>query len=67
MRRSSIDASQIPAAEVRNLSNTFLSAVMRYYADPEHIKAFEDWQRRRNQQEKILQGGKEYEYFFNYG
>lgn len=50
MPHSNIDISQIPEVEVRNLSSTFLAAVIRYYDDPEHLKAFENWQRERKGQ-----------------
>lgn len=48
--QSNINPALIPAADVQNLSHTFLSAVRRFYEDPEHVRAFEEWKRRRDAQ-----------------
>lgn len=45
---SNINPALIPRADVENLSHTFLSAVRRFYEDPEHVRAFEEWKRRRD-------------------
>ena len=37
---SNINPALIPAADAQNLGHTFLSAVRRYYEDPEHVRAF---------------------------
>jgi hypothetical protein len=44
-----IDISQIPTADTRNLSQTFLTAVRRFYDNPENLKKFEDWKKRKEQ------------------
>lgn len=49
MPRLRIDASQIPAVEVRLLSAAVLSAVEEFYSDPQNKKQFELWKRLRQQ------------------
>ncbi len=48
MRAIRIDTSQIPAVDVQNLSRTFLTAIQRFYEDPENVKRFEEWKRARD-------------------
>lgn len=43
------DFSQVPPADVRNLSITFLAAVKRFYEDPKNLEDFEKWKARRDQ------------------
>lgn len=47
--KSGIDAAQIPRVDVTNLSRTTLSAVERFYEDPQNIRRFEEWQKRRRE------------------
>lgn len=42
-----IDVGQIPPTDVQNICQTFLAAVKSFYENPEHIKQFEDWKKRR--------------------
>ena len=44
------DLSQVPPADVRNLSSTFLSAVKRFYKDPKNLEDFEKWKAQRANQ-----------------
>lgn len=44
------DLSQVPPADVRNLSSTFLSAVKRFYEDPKNLEDFEKWKAQRANQ-----------------
>ena len=44
------DFSQVPPADVRNLSSTFLSAVKRFYKDPKNLEDFEKWKAKRANQ-----------------
>lgn len=44
------DLSQVPPADVRNLSSTFLSAVKRFYEDPKNLRDFEKWKAQRANQ-----------------
>lgn len=41
------DFSQVPTADVRNLSSTFLFAVKRFYKDPKNLEEFEKWKAKR--------------------
>ena len=54
MKKIRIDVSQIPAADVRALSAAFLSAVQRFYSDPQNMKKFEEWKRRQSDKEKQI-------------
>ena len=42
-----MDLSLIPPADIRNLAQTFLDAVTRFYADPVNEARFQEWLRRR--------------------
>lgn len=44
------DFSQVPPADVRNLSSTFLSAIKRFYKDPKNLEDFEKWKAKRANQ-----------------
>lgn len=43
-----IDVSQIQSADIQQLSSTFLTAVKRFYNDPQNLKGFEDWKKQKN-------------------
>lgn len=47
--KSGIALAQIPQVDVTNLSRTTLSAVERFYEDPQNIRRFEEWQKRRRE------------------
>lgn len=42
-----ITPSLIPGAEKQLLCATFLEAVIRFYEDPENMRAFEVWRRKK--------------------
>ena len=42
---SQIDISQIPTAETRLLSQTFFTAVKKFYENPQNLAGFEDWKK----------------------
>lgn len=42
-----IDTGSIPDIDRRNLCSTFLSAVQRFYDNPENRKRFEQWKQER--------------------
>lgn len=42
--------SDIPPADVRNLSSTVLTAVREFYKDPENRKAYEMWKEQKKHQ-----------------
>ena len=42
-----IDTNLIPDIDRRNLCSTFLSAIQRFYEDPENRKRFERWMQER--------------------
>lgn len=44
---SQIDISQIPPAETRLLSQTFFTAVKKFYENPQNLAGFEDWKKRK--------------------
>ena len=44
---SQIDISQIPTAETRLLSQTFFTAVKKFYENPQNLAGFEDWKKRK--------------------
>lgn len=39
-----IDPAQIPEVEARNLCRDLLTAVQRFYQNPENLKQFEEWE-----------------------
>lgn len=40
-----INPEEIPEIERKLLCETFLEAVKQFYADPENVRAFEEWQK----------------------
>lgn len=42
------DPSQIPAIEVPHLGTAFLGVVQRFYEDPENLRRFEEWKRKKD-------------------
>lgn len=55
MSHVKIDCAQIPRVEVNNLCRTLLTAIERFYDDPENRSRFEVWQQKR------MEEGKTYE------
>lgn len=50
-----IDTSQIQSADIQQLSSTFLTAVKKFYSDPQNLKNFEnfeDWKKQKNHKEQ---------------
>ena len=42
-----IHTSDIPPVAAHSLAVTFLDACMKFYDDPSNVKAFEEWQRKK--------------------
>lgn len=54
MAHVKICPSQIPAVDLRVLCATVLDSVTRYYENPDNQRRFNEWKRKKEEQEKCL-------------
>ncbi len=51
-----VDFSLVPETEKRLMAAAIIKSAKRYYSDPAHMAAFEEWQRKRHEEKEADYG-----------